>query len=206
MHDIGKEAIATQCCFAWLSVGLPLTVASGAFQPLAPPEKTASSQVSLCHVLRPSPNSVSGQLRTAFVTIAGCLFTSRLEHLIFNKSHKNWSAIYEEVWWQWFVIITSIPSPDGSPDETDKKKKNWILFVAGDRCRLGPSSGISSDTQHTTGSGASHRHMCVIAIPRTVKWIIGLLSGVFRRFPSAHPLKSCISQVLCLQATETRSG
>ena len=50
-----------------------------------------------------------------------------------------------------------------------KKKKNWILFVAGDRCRLGPSSGISSDTQHTTGSGASHRHMCVIAIPRTVK-------------------------------------
>lgn len=123
MHDIGKEAIATQCCFAWLSVGLPLTVASGAFQPLAPPEKTASSQVSLCHVLRPSPNSVSGQLRTAFVTIAGCLFASRLEHLIFNKSHKNWSAIYEEVWWQWFVIITSIPSPDGSPDETDKKKK-----------------------------------------------------------------------------------
>ena len=89
MHDIGKEAIATQCCFAWLSVGLPLTVASGAFQPLAPPEKTASSQVSLCHVLRPSPNSVSGQLRTAFVTIAGGLFTSRLEHLIFNKSHKN---------------------------------------------------------------------------------------------------------------------
>lgn len=89
MHDIGKEAIATQCCFAWLSVGLPLTVASGAFQPLAPPEKRASSQVSLCHVLRPSPNSVSGQLRTAFVTIAGCLFTSRFEHLIFNKSNKN---------------------------------------------------------------------------------------------------------------------
>ena len=89
MHDTGKEAIATQCCFAWFSVGLPLTVASGAFQPLAPPEKTASSQVSLCHVPRPSPNSVSGWLRTAFVTIAGCLFTSRLEHLIFNKSHKN---------------------------------------------------------------------------------------------------------------------
>lgn len=51
-----------------------------------------------------------------------------------------------------------------------------------------------------------HRHMCVVAIRKTVKWIIGLLSGVFKRIPSAHPLKSCISQVLCLQATETGSG
>lgn len=59
------------------------------FPASCPPEKTASSQVSLCHVPRPSPNSVSGRLRTAFVMIAGCLFTSRLEHLIFNKSHKN---------------------------------------------------------------------------------------------------------------------
>ena len=145
MHDIGKEAIATQCCFAWLSVGLPLTVASGAFQPLAPPEKTASSQVSLCHVLRPSPNSVSGQLRTAFVTIAGCLFTSRLEHLIFNKSHKNWSAIYEEVWWQWFVIITSIPSPDGSPLIISKSKRQpieWKKIFANEATNKGLISKI----------------------------------------------------------------
>lgn len=113
------------------------------------------------------------------------------------------SVIYEKIWWQWFVIITAIPSPDGSPDEMDK---NWILFVAGDRCRLGPSSGISSDTQHTAGSGASHKHVCVVAVLKTVKWIIGLLSGVFRRFPFTHPLKSCISQVLCLQATEMISG
>ena len=169
MRDIGKEAIATQCCFAWLSVGLPLTVASGAFQPLAPPEKTASSQVSLCHVLRPSPNSVSGQLRTAFVTIAGCLFTSRLEHLIFNKSHKNEVLSMRKSGDNDLLLLLLFPAQMVLQMKRIKKKKNWILFVAGDRCRLGPSSGISSDTQHTTGSGASHRHMCVIAIPRTVK-------------------------------------
>lgn len=60
----------------------------------------------------------------------------------------------------------AIPSPDGSADEMDK---NWILFVAGDRCRLGPTSGISSDTQHIAGSGASQRHVCVVVIPKTVK-------------------------------------
>lgn len=204
MHDTGKEAIATQCCFAWFSVGLPLTVASGAFQPLAPPEKTASSQVSLCHVPRPSPNSVSGRLRTAFVTIAGCLFTSRLEHLIFNKSHKNEVLSTRKSGDNDLLLLLLFPAQ--MVLQMKWIKKNWILFVAGDRCRLGPSSGISSDTQHTAGSGASHRHMCVVAIPRTVKWIIGLLSGVFRRFPFAHPLKSCIRQVLCLQATETGSG
>lgn len=97
--------------------------------------------------------------------------------LDFEQEQQNGSAIYEEIWRQWFVIITAIPSPDGSPDEMNK---NGILFVAGDRCRLGRSSGISSDTQHTASSGASHRHVCVVAIPKTVKWIIGLLSGVFK--------------------------
>lgn len=58
-------------------------------QPRAPPEKTTSSQVSLCHVPSPSPSPVSRQLGTAFKTTAGFLFTSRLENLIFNKSNKK---------------------------------------------------------------------------------------------------------------------
>lgn len=53
-----------------------------------PLEKPTSSQVSLCYVPRPSPNPVSQETVTAFVTIAGCLFTSKLENVI-NKSNKK---------------------------------------------------------------------------------------------------------------------
>lgn len=137
------------------------------FPASCPPEKTANSQVSLCHVPRPSLNSVSGRLRTAFVMIAGCLFTSRLEHLIFNKSHKNEVLPTRKSGDNDLLLLLLFPAQ--MVLQMRQLKKNWILFVAGDRCRLGPSSGTSSDTQHTAGSGASHRHMCVAAIPRTVK-------------------------------------
>lgn len=94
------------------------------------PEKTASCKVSLCHAPRPSPNPVSQEITTAFITIAGCLFTSRLENLIFNKSNRKEVLFMRVSGDDDLLLLLLFPA---QMVLQMKWRRNWIFFVAGDR-------------------------------------------------------------------------
>lgn len=84
IHDVDKEAIATQHSLAWFLVGLFPTIAFLGFLPkFLSLQKRLPAVTSLCAMV---PGPVTAD-HSSLPNYAGRLFISRLENSIFNKSN-----------------------------------------------------------------------------------------------------------------------